>query len=189
MFLFDSNQWHGTVETAEDFWRAVDDLVTYCGYVERDALAYLLGQPEIRPGVYSYFTLNLGARTFREVCPPEWLTRPPEVPLSNHPIATPEPAPIEGTGDVWAEVIADTRDPALRVLFEARRQFGIDKYGTPLQRGNGRNHRNDLEQELCDGIPYARAADMPATQWALTMLLVGGEAWATRARAALEEVP
>jgi len=92
-----------------------------------------------------------------------------------HPIATPEPDPIEGTGDVWAEVIADTEDPALRALFEARRQFGIDKYGRPLQRNNGRAHPNDLRQEIADGVVYARAADMSATEAVLTALLAGGE--------------
>ena len=75
-FMFDSNQWHGFVEDAAGFWRAVDDLVTYCGFTKHDALAYLLNQPEIRHGVYGYFTLNLKAPTFREACPPEWLERP-----------------------------------------------------------------------------------------------------------------
>jgi hypothetical protein len=92
-----------------------------------------------------------------------------------HPIATPEPDPIEGAGDVWAEVIADTKDPTLRALFEARRQFGIDKYKRPLQRNNGRAHPNDLRQEIADGVVYARAADMPATEAVLIALLAGGE--------------
>lgn len=75
MFRFDSNQWFGVVASREDFWRAVDDLIRN-GYAERDALAYLLGQPERSPGVFGYFTLDLSARPFRKVCPPEWLVRP-----------------------------------------------------------------------------------------------------------------
>ncbi len=75
MFRFDSNQWSGIVETPVDFWRAVDDLIRN-GYSERDALAYLLGQPERTPGVFGYFNMDLSARPFRGVCPPEWLTRP-----------------------------------------------------------------------------------------------------------------
>jgi hypothetical protein len=74
---------------------------------------------------------------------------------------------------VWAEVIADTADPTLRALFEARRQFGIDKYKRPLQRDNGRDHENDLRQELADAIVYARAADLPDMERALTALLEG----------------
>ncbi len=94
------------------------------------------------------------------------------------PISTPEPPPLAGTGDVWAEIIALEPEPALREVFAARRQFGIDKYGTPLQRDNGRDHNNDLAQELCDGIVYARAAERPATETILRDLLFHGEAYA-----------
>ncbi len=94
------------------------------------------------------------------------------------PISTPEPAPVAGTGDVWAEIIAVEPEPSLREVFAARRQFGIDKYGTPLQRNNGRDHGNDLDQELCDGVVYARAAERPATETILRDLLFRGEAYA-----------
>lgn len=68
-----------------------------------------------------------------------------------------QPAPIPNTGDVWAEIIAETpeTDP-LRTLFIARREMGIAKYGTPLGRGNGRDFRADAIQEAVDGIAYAR---------------------------------
>ena len=70
---------------------------------------------------------------------------------------SPQPPPIPDTGDVWAEVIADTpeTDP-LRPLFVARREMGIAKYGTALGRGNGRDFRADAIQEALDGIAYAR---------------------------------
>ena len=68
-----------------------------------------------------------------------------------------QPPPIPHTGDVWAEIIADTpeTDP-LRPLFVARREMGIAKYGTALGRGNGRDFRADAVQEAIDGICYAR---------------------------------
>lgn len=68
-----------------------------------------------------------------------------------------QPDPIPDTGDVWAEVIADTptTDP-LYPLFLERRRMGIAKYGTPLGRGNGRDFRADAIQEAMDGIAYAR---------------------------------
>ena len=60
----------------------------------------------------------------------------------------PQPPPAASSGDVWSMVVKD---------MEARRQFGIDKYGTPLQVGNGRNHLIDLYQELLDAVVYLRA--------------------------------
>jgi hypothetical protein len=38
----------------------------------------------------------------------------------------------------------------------ARKAFGLDKYGTPLQVGNGRAFLVDLYQELLDASVYAR---------------------------------
>ncbi len=40
-------------------------------------------------------------------------------------------------------------------MCEERRQLGIARYGTPLQRGNGRDFRTDLLQELLDAAVYA----------------------------------
>jgi hypothetical protein len=53
----------------------------------------------------------------------------------------PEPDPVPSEGDVWAEVIADMAD---------RREFGIAKYDTPLQRFNGRDAMTDAYQEALD---------------------------------------
>lgn len=74
----------------------------------------------------------------------------------------PQPPPIPADGDVWAELIAlyekDEIPGPLLALMRDRRRFGIAKYGTPLQRGNGRDHRADLMQELLDALAYAQAA-------------------------------
>ena len=73
----------------------------------------------------------------------------------------PQPPPKHAEGDVWAEIINALReeDPNDELLpyCIARRQMGIDKYGTPLQRENGRDHSKDALQEALDGMAYALA--------------------------------
>ena len=69
-------------------------------------------------------------------------------------------APIPGEGDVWAEVIADGErrgsiPPRVLDLMRERRQVGIDRYGVPLQRGNGRDGLRDLLEELLDAVAYS----------------------------------
>ena len=39
-------------------------------------------------------------------------------------------------------------------LLRARRDFGLRKYNTPLQAGNGRDHISDVIDELADAIVY-----------------------------------
>jgi hypothetical protein len=75
-----------------------------------------------------------------------------------------QPAPRPGDGDVWAEVIP-TLPPEIRADAEARRQLGIERYGTPLQRGNGRDMAVDGYQEALDGIAYSAGIEVgdPAT--------------------------
>ena len=125
---------------------------------------------------------------------------------------TPEPAPKEGTGDVWAEVIHACVDwwPGfsgleweaywLWVIFGsmpveeavkteqmpaglqhdmwARRDFGLAKYGRPLQRGNARNHYADAYQEALDLVAYTWAARGPWwLRWGAVLF-----AWAIRRR-------
>lgn len=60
-----------------------------------------------------------------------------------------QPPPVPSTGDVWALVIEDMRQ---------RREFGIAKYGVPLQVENGRDHLTDALQEALDLVVYLRAA-------------------------------
>ena len=71
-----------------------------------------------------------------------------------------QPDPMPATGDCWAEVLASTKDEQLRALYEERRAQGIDRYGTPLQRDNGRDHYSDAVQELADAVVYLQAARM-----------------------------
>jgi len=60
-----------------------------------------------------------------------------------------QPAPIPNdSASVWDLVITDMK---------ARDQVGRERYGTPLQAGNGRNHLVDAYQESLDKIVYLRA--------------------------------
>lgn len=68
-----------------------------------------------------------------------------------------QPAPLPGTGDVWQEVIDGEPLAVLRELYVARRALGVARYGTPLQRDNGRDTARDLEEELLDALVYATA--------------------------------
>lgn len=81
--------------------------------------------------------------------------------MSSDNAVLPQPPPKSADGDVWAEIIdalrsKDPSDPLLPYAV-ARRQQGIDKYGTPLQRENGRSHIVDALQEALDGMAYAQA--------------------------------
>ncbi len=78
-----------------------------------------------------------------------------------------QPNPVTGTGDVWAEVLASTHDTDLRALYDERRGQGIKRYGTTLQRDNGRDHYADAVQELVDAVVYLQAARMV---WARRMV-------------------
>lgn len=60
-----------------------------------------------------------------------------------------QPAPVAGEGDMWKDVIAD---------MEARREFGIKKYGKPVQVGNGRDALTDAYQEVLDLAVYLKQA-------------------------------
>lgn len=75
-------------------------------------------------------------------------------------------APVPGEGDVWAEVIADGErrqsiPPRVLDLMRERRQVGIDRYGVPLQRGNGRDAHRDLLEELLDAVAYSALCGRP----------------------------
>ena len=41
-------------------------------------------------------------------------------------------------------------------IIESRKQFGIEKYGTILQPGNGRNNLEDALDEIVDALVYIR---------------------------------
>lgn len=64
--------------------------------------------------------------------------------------AEPEPEPIKNDKPAcWDLVMAD---------IEQRDEFGLRKYGTRLQPGNGRDVLMDLYQELLDAVVYCRQA-------------------------------
>lgn len=74
------------------------------------------------------------------------------------------PPPAPATGDVWREIIdgwARWIPRGLRARMMVRRDFGIQKYGTPLQRDNQRDHRLDAEEEALDLVAYLHAGHAP----------------------------
>lgn len=72
----------------------------------------------------------------------------------------PQPAPTTATGDVWLEIIKlMPDDDPLKPYCIERRQQGIDRYGVPLQRDNGRSHTLDAFQEALDLMVYVMADD------------------------------
>lgn len=68
----------------------------------------------------------------------------------------PEPPPMGGTGEpLWPEVIARYADrPNFVIAAHDRHEFGVAKYGCPLQAHNGRDARIDALQEALDLIVY-----------------------------------
>lgn len=68
-----------------------------------------------------------------------------------------QPAPRAGEGDVWASLLPRL-SPSLRPYAEARRQLGIERYGTPLQANNGRDVLTDALQEALDLMVYMQQA-------------------------------
>ena len=86
-----------------------------------------------------------------------------------------QPAPRRGTGDVWLELIAREPPGRVRDTMVARREFGIARYGTPLQRGNGRDAALDLREEVLDGLACAQTLNdrlaVRVLRWLLTYLV------------------
>jgi hypothetical protein len=55
---------------------------------------------------------------------------------------------------------------------DKRKAFGLEKYGTILQTGNGRNFLLDVYQELQDGAVYARGALLEMDEGSLEYLVL-----------------
>lgn len=70
---------------------------------------------------------------------------------------TNQPDPEGGEGDCWLDLIdaAGEQHPFRERMLE-RRQVGIERYGQPLRRGDGRDEIRDLVEELLDGAVYAQ---------------------------------
>ena len=74
-----------------------------------------------------------------------------------------QPPPVDGVGDVWADLIAEAEtdgrcSPTLLAAMRERRELGIQRYGKPLQYENGRDPLTDAAQELLDAAVYLRQA-------------------------------
>jgi len=69
-----------------------------------------------------------------------------------------EPDPVKGHGDMWHAAIVSTGilygDIDVIQDMKDRREFGIQKYGVPLQCHNGRDGLVDAYQEALDMIVY-----------------------------------
>lgn len=88
----------------------------------------------------------------------------------------PQSVPTPSEGDVWDELIRVEAHDGLRALYSTRRAKGLGTYGVPLQRDNGRNFRQDLTEELLDGMAYAQGADLPDVVAAIRDVLLMTEA-------------
>lgn len=93
------------------------------------------------------------------------------------PLPAPQPEPSGGQGDVWQEVI-DTEhfrfdsEPRLIERWEERRRVGIERYGVPLGRDDGRDPWRDLLEELDDAVVYAARLDQPDMEEDLRTVLI-----------------
>lgn len=67
-----------------------------------------------------------------------------------------QPAPVNGHGDVWLELLDALPGHPLEAAMRDRRQLGIERYGVPLGRGDGRDAARDLREELLDAAVYVQ---------------------------------
>jgi hypothetical protein len=66
----------------------------------------------------------------------------------------PEPPPQPHGIDVTAQLLGAMEHTPLRSLIEARRAYGMSKYGQSLMSQDGRNGLEDARQELGDLVQY-----------------------------------
>lgn len=88
----------------------------------------------------------------------------PKEPAAEHPRPGDQQLPVPNDGpsmhdlvvsdlDCWPE--SDETLAAIRALLEERKRIGLERYGSLLQAGNGRDARRDLIEELADAVVYA----------------------------------
>ena len=82
---------------------------------------------------------------------------------------TTQPAPIPNTSiGVHDELLSMRGLPeTLRAMLRKRKAKGMETYGTPLQRGNGRDAALDCAEEVADAIAYAQQMNNDALREAL----------------------
>lgn len=75
----------------------------------------------------------------------------------------PLPVPNDGPSmhdlvcaDLWRGGAAGKLEDAVMADLQARKQLGLERYGSLLQAGNGRDAMLDLYEELQDAAVYAR---------------------------------
>jgi hypothetical protein len=103
--------------------------------------------------------------------------------------ATPEPLPVHNDGPSMHDLVirdilsrepqwdlsvgsaCHIRDQVAEDLL-ARKAFGLDKYKTILQTGNGRSFLLDLYQELMDAVCYARGRLLEVPEHGLEWLIL-----------------
>jgi hypothetical protein len=90
------------------------------------------------------------------------------LPMQEHSRVTDQPAPVPNDGTpIWELVVAD---------MHARDQLGRERYGTPLQAGNGRDALRDAYEETLDLAVYLRQAlaerDAKQIQHTITLTIV-----------------
>lgn len=66
-----------------------------------------------------------------------------------------QPPPDGGEGDLWDEVI-ERIETVLLPAMQQRHDHGVEKYGQPVRRFNGRDALIDLFQELLDALVYTQ---------------------------------
>jgi len=78
-----------------------------------------------------------------------------------------QPPPVPNDGASMHDLVSEDLDrwmphaagaPALRADLADRKQVGLERYGTTLQAGNGRNALVDAYQEALDLLVYLRQA-------------------------------
>lgn len=96
---------------------------------------------------------------------------------------------------MWLDVIASIEAPEhVLEMFRARRQLGIERYGTPLQAHNGRDALRDIAEETLDRIAYLQQLateypDLADRARALQRLDVQALLWLEDAKAYVAPAP
>jgi len=96
---------------------------------------------------------------------------------------------------MWLDAIAAVEAPEhVLEMFRARRQLGIERYGTPLQAHNGRDVLRDIAEETLDRIAYlqqlsAEYPDLADRARALQRLDVQALLWLEDAKNYLARTP
>jgi transcriptional regulator with XRE-family HTH domain len=76
-----------------------------------------------------------------------------------------QPLPVANDGPSMHDLVIEDLDRwpvssstqvAIRELLAERKRLGLERYGSLLQRGNGRDWLRDLREECADALVYAR---------------------------------